>query len=65
MKPIKWVKFYYTGTGEVKTLHVENGHFQDDGQTHMFSNKEDMLSKSTEETANFWDNNFVGVGQVK
>lgn len=61
---IKFVKFYYTGTGIVKTLFMENGTFQDNGQTHMFTDAKDMLSKSTKETANFWDNNYVGVGEV-
>ena len=50
---IKFVKFYYTGTGIVKTLFMENGTFQDNGQTHMFTDAKDMLSKSTKETANF------------
>lgn len=64
MKPIKWVKFYYTNNGEVKTLFTENGLFQDNGQTHMFTDVKDMLSKSTKETANFWDNSYAGVGEV-
>lgn len=65
MKTIKWVKFYYTNTGNVKTLFTDSGVFQDDGQTFQFADPKDMLEKSTEETGNFWNGIYVGRGFVK
>lgn len=62
---IKWVKFYYSGTGEVKTLHLNDAVFQDNKQKFAFNDVKEMLSKSTEETANFWNGLYVGRGLLK
>lgn len=60
----KFVKFYNSATKEVNTLFTSEQVFQKDGQTFDFATPEEMLSKSTTDTFNFWDNEAVGAGQV-
>lgn len=59
-----WVKFYDSATKTVNTVFVADQVFQKDGQTFDFTDANDMLSKSTNETFNFWDGETVGAGQV-
>lgn len=61
----KWVKFYKTGSSEVKTLRLETMEFESEGQTHMFTDPEDARSKSTTEVVIFWDDRLYGQGLVE
>lgn len=61
---IKWTKFYDTVTGTVATYHNEQKTADNDGQTFEFTTPEEMISKSTVETFNFWNNTPIGVGSV-
>lgn len=60
--PIKWVKFYKTGSNEVLTFFVNDNVLQNNGQTHEFADAEDAVAKSTVEVFTFWDGVPAGVG---
>lgn len=62
---IKWVKFFSSGDGLVKTLFTENGLYQDDGMTHQFATAQEAMEKSTKEVVVFWNGLYQGVGHVE
>lgn len=63
MNKIKWIHFYTTGSNQTDTFHMEQMAFTPHDQEHQYRDAEDMLSKNTKETFNFWDGVPVGVGK--
>lgn len=65
MNKIKWVKFFTTGVPAYQTYFTDTKTVQDDGEVSEFTDATDAVSKSTDETFIFWDNEPVGPGKLQ
>lgn len=63
MEKVKWLHFYTSGSNQTDTFYMELMKFQANTQEHQYRDAEDMLSKNTKDTFNFWDGVPVGLGK--